>query len=98
MIPAGVRDPQPGPPSGQPAEQVASWAWLEDQRIRRAIYIILVLELSLLVGFAVVYQPIDLNIYLWAGIRSCTAWGCTWFKLMRTGSPTRRSQLSCSPR
>jgi alpha-1,2-mannosyltransferase len=42
-------------------------AWQEDQRVRRAIYVLVALELGLVIGFAAVYQPFDLNIYLWGG-------------------------------
>jgi hypothetical protein len=41
-------------------------AWQEDQRVRRAIYVLLALELGLVIGFAAVYQPFD-HIYLWGG-------------------------------
>jgi hypothetical protein len=33
-------------------------AWQEDQRVRRAIYVLLALELGLVIGFAAVYQPV----------------------------------------
>ncbi len=64
---AAAPDRRPEPARGEPTEQVANWPWLEDRRIRRAIYTVLALELGLVIGFAAVYQPFDLNIYLWGG-------------------------------
>jgi hypothetical protein len=40
---------------------------LRTQRARRLAYGVLLLELVIVVGFAIVYRPFDLSIYLWGG-------------------------------
>jgi hypothetical protein len=49
----------------------AGWArlpgWLESRRGCRLAYATLLLELGLITGFAIVYKPLDLQIYLWGG-------------------------------
>jgi len=42
-------------------------AWLNTQRARRIMYMTLALQLAAVVGFAIVYRPFDLRIYLWGG-------------------------------
>jgi hypothetical protein len=41
--------------------------WLYSTRSKRVIYTLLALEVSLVIVFAAVYGPFDLNIYLWGG-------------------------------
>ncbi len=41
--------------------------WLSSRRVRRTVYCVLALEIAVLVGFAIVYRPFDLRIYLWGG-------------------------------
>lgn len=41
--------------------------WQSSQRARRAVCVVLGLELALIIGFAIVYRPFDLRIYLWGG-------------------------------
>ncbi len=62
----------PGTSPGEAAAPLSADAllggrWLASRRARRAVYIALGLELALVVGFAVVYRPFDLRIYLWGG-------------------------------
>jgi Glycosyltransferase family 87 len=54
--PAGLG---PGPEAGP--------AWSQGRRARLAVAIVLTLEAGLVVGFAAVYRPHDLEIYLWGG-------------------------------
>jgi hypothetical protein len=42
-------------------------AWLGTQRARRVMYVTLALQLAVVAGFAIVYRPFDLQIYLWGG-------------------------------
>jgi len=49
------------------AQTTPAGGLLDSRRIRRAVYAVLVLELGLVIGFAAVYRPFDLNIYLWGG-------------------------------
>ena len=41
--------------------------WLESRRGRRLAGLALLLELGLVIGFAAMYKPLDLQIYLWGG-------------------------------
>jgi Glycosyltransferase family 87 len=49
------------------ADTVFGGRWLASRRARNVVYTVLFLELGLLIGFAVVYRPFDLGIYLWGG-------------------------------
>jgi hypothetical protein len=49
------------------ADAVFGGRWLANRRPRNIVYTLLFLELGLLIGFAAVYRPFDLNIYLWGG-------------------------------
>jgi hypothetical protein len=49
------------------ADALFGGRWTASQRARRAIYILLFLEIGLVIGFAAIYKPFDLNIYLWGG-------------------------------
>jgi Glycosyltransferase family 87 len=52
-------------PAGPPPAPAGGW--LARRGFRRASYAALILEVGLLIGFAAVYRPFDLNIYLWGG-------------------------------
>jgi alpha-1,2-mannosyltransferase len=41
--------------------------WVDSRRGRQLIYGVVLLEVGLVAGFAVVYRPFDLQIYLWGG-------------------------------
>jgi hypothetical protein len=71
---AGVADaPAAGPTSGPAAGPAvkapseAGAAWLQGRPARLAVAITLALEVGLVIGFAVVYRPYDLEIYLYGG-------------------------------
>jgi hypothetical protein len=55
--------------SALPAADTAglSAGWLHGRRARLAVAITLTLEVGLVIGFAAVYRPFDLQIYLWGG-------------------------------
>jgi hypothetical protein len=55
---------QDGEPKSGPA---AEPRWLHGRRGQLAVAIALTLEIGLVAGFAVVYRPFDLEIYLWGG-------------------------------
>lgn len=64
--------PESGPGRGEKAGWLSADAlfggrWAASQRARRAIYTLLFLEIGLVIGFAAIYKPFDLNIYLWGG-------------------------------
>jgi hypothetical protein len=44
-----------------------SLAWLQGLRGRRLIYTLALFEIAVVAGFAIVYRPYDLTIYLWGG-------------------------------
>jgi Glycosyltransferase family 87 len=49
------------------ADALFGGRWLSSQRARRTVYVVLAVELALVIGFAIVYRPFDLRIYLWGG-------------------------------
>ena len=60
--------PSASSPARASATAVArATAWLETRRARRVMYVALSLQLAVAVGFAIVYRPFDLQIYLWGG-------------------------------
>ena len=69
---AAIADAESGPDecdSGGPVplDMAPNWRPLASRRVRRGAVAILLLELALMIGFVAVYQPFDLNIYLWGG-------------------------------
>ena len=65
---------EPSPLASQPAEpeQAETLRRLLDgavrtPRARKLAYAVLVLEVAIVIGFAIAYRPFDLNIYLWGG-------------------------------
>jgi hypothetical protein len=83
LVPAGTAqlgDPEsqqdetaePDASSGERAAWLSADAlfggrWVASKRARRAVYTLLFLEIGLVIGFAAIYKPFDLNIYLWGG-------------------------------
>jgi hypothetical protein len=62
--------PRPRVPStgaGAALGTLPGWRWLTHLGVRRAAVAVLLLQVALVVGFAVVYRPFDLDIYLWGG-------------------------------
>ena len=60
-------DPEKGPDAGPAAGLAAATRWLRGHPARLAVAIALTLQVGLVVGFAAVYRPFDLRIYLWGG-------------------------------
>jgi Glycosyltransferase family 87 len=48
-------------------DAASSPSWLYSRRARLIVGIVLTLEIGLVIGFAAVYRPFDLQIYLWGG-------------------------------
>jgi alpha-1,2-mannosyltransferase len=62
----------------------ARLAWLESRRGPQLIYAVVLLEIALVAGFAVVYRPFDLQIYLWGG-RAVTS-GTRLYRALANGN------------
>lgn len=56
-----------GPAASPESGPAAGPSWLHGRRFRLAVAITLTLEVGLVIGFAAVYRPFDLQIYLWGG-------------------------------
>jgi hypothetical protein len=55
-----------GPKDAEALRRLLDWA-VRTPRARKLAYAVLLLEVAIVIGFAIMYRPFDLNIYLWGG-------------------------------
>jgi alpha-1,2-mannosyltransferase len=58
---------QPAEPKPAQALQRLLDLMVQTQRARKLAYAVVLLEVAVVIGFAIAYRPFDLNIYLWGG-------------------------------
>ena len=73
-FPGRLRD-LPDRPDPPPAARLAR---VESRQGRQLIWGVVLLEIAVVAGFAVVYRPFDLEIYLWGGRAVTTNMAPTW--------------------